>query len=1055
MAVPPTGTVTFLFTDIEGSTLVIQDVGDTRYAQALADHRRLLLETFHASQGYVVETQGDAFLVAFPRARDAVLAAVAGQQALAAHAWPEGAVLRVRMGLHTGEPAHGRDGYVGIDLHRAARICAAAYGGQILVSAATRGLAGDELSSHIGFRNLGEHRLKDLAMPQLLYQVIAADLPSDFPPPRSLNVLPNNLPVQLTTFVGRERDIAEVIRLLSASRLLTLTGPGGGGKTRLALQVAAELLPEYRDGVWLAELATLTDPTFLPQTVAAKLSVREQPGRPPMATLAEYLRSKSLLLILDNSEHVIDTCALLVDELLHTCPGLHILATSREALHIPGEIVYAVPPLSLPEGGRPSIDDLTRSEAGRLFIERATLARPGLALQNEHAATLAQICSRLDGNPLAIELAAARVKVLSIKEIASRLDDLFRLLTEGGRTTLPRHRTLEATIDWSHNLLTEQEKILFRRLSVFAGGWTLDAAEEVCAGDGLEARDVLDLQARLVEKSLVIVESQVEQSRYRMLETIQEYSRGKLSQSGEAIVIGGRHLDWFLSLAERAKNELRGPNQAEWLNRLDADHGNFRVALKQSLIAVATDKGLRLAGALGRFWYRRGHLIEGRKWLESVLARGEGAPASVRAEALYVAGRLATGLSDYDAARAFDEESLRIFREIGDKRGMAESLHALSHVAEVRGDYAAARSLCEESLAIFREIGDRRGIAVVLIDLGRVTHMQGEITQSQPLLDQGMALSREIGERLIIGAALHALAGVRKDRADYTVAQSLLKDSVAIFQQLGDERYIAWSVSGLAAIACSLGKYDEARRLYEDSLRVFGEVGDRHRKAESLQGLGDVMHALGDLAGSRRHYEESLSLYRSLNHTWGSAEVLCHLGSAAIGQGDQAAARSLLEESLRLSQEVGHKRNTGSVLCAFGKLALLAREYGHAASFYREALVLVHGLDEKRGVAACLEGLAAVAVGRGQLDHAAKLYAAAGALREVIGAPLPPAERAETDRSVAALGKVAGASRFGHARSEGRAMTLDQAVACALNDPDATKGPQQTQSPRVELKGGT
>ncbi len=1052
MVALPTGTVTFLFTDIEASTQVIQDVGDARYAQALADHKRLLLEAFHASQGHVIETQGDAFLVAFHGARAGILAAIAGQRALAEHAWPDRAALRVRMGIHTGEPAHVRDEYVGIDVHRAARIGTAAHGGQILVSETTRDLAGDDVAQGIGFRNLGEHRLKDLALPHRLHQVIVADLPSDFPPLRSLSILPNNLPVQLTTFVGRERDMAEVIRLLSGSRLLTLTGPGGGGKTRLALQVAAEILAEYRDGVWLAALATVTDPAFVPHTVATALSVREHPSQRPTATLAEDLRSKNLLLILDNCEHVIGACALLADELLRTCPRLRILTTSREALRIPGEVVYPVPSLTLPDRGRPSVDGLKRSEAGRLFIERATLAQPGFTLQDGEAEALAEICRRLDGNPLAIELAAARVRVLSILQIAARLDDRFRLLTEGGRTTLPRHQTLQAAIDWSHDLLTERERILFRRLSAFAGGWTLAAVEEICAGDGVEGTDVLDLLTRLVEKSLVIAESQVSEVRYRMLETIREYARAKLSHAGEAITVYRRHLDWFLSLAERARLALRRPNEAEWLSRLHADHDNFRAALKTSLTQGTAEEGLRLRVALAGFWYRRGHLIEGRMWLEAALARSEGVRASVRAEALHAAGRLATGLSDYDAAHAFHEESLQIFREAGDNREMAESLHALGRVAEVRDDCAAARPLYEESLAIFRELGDRRGMAAVLIDLGRVTHMQGEITLSRPLLDQGLAISRELGERLIVGAALHALGSAWRDRADYNTARSLLEEGMAIFQQLGDERYIAWSLSGLGAIACRLGKYDEARRHYEDSLRVFREVGDRHRTAESLQGLGDVMLALGDLAAARGHYEESLALYRELEHKWGSADSLGGLGWVSLRRADHAAACSLFEESLRLSQEAGHKRSTGSALCALGKLALLAGEYGQAASRYREALLLLYGLEEKHGVAGCLEGLAAVALGRGRLDHAAKLYGAADVVREVIGAPLPPAERPEHDHALSVARKAAGDTRFDQGWCEGRVLTLDRAFTCALNgDGDVTGA--HNEAPTA-LKGG-
>lgn len=1055
MAELPTGTVTFLFTDIEGSTRVIQDVGDSRYAQALADHGRILREVFEAGQGYVIETQGDAFLVSFHRARDAVLVAVAGQRALAAHAWPDSAKLQVRMGVHSGEPAPAGHGYVGLDVHRVARICATGYGGQILVSQATRHLVGDDLAEDIGFQNLGEHRLKDLTLPLRLYQVIVPDLPSDFPPPRSLNVVPNNLPIQLTTFIGREHEMVEVVHLLSTSRLLTLTGPGGGGKTRLALQGAAEALAEYSDGVWLVELATLSDPAFVPQAVATVLSVREQPGRSHTERLLEYFKDKKLLLILDNCEHVIGACAALAEELLRASPGLRILGTSREALRIQGEVVYAVPSLSLPSRHHFSMDDLKRSEAGRLFIERASLARPGFALQDGDSELLAQVCRRLDGNPLAIELAASRVKVLSVRQIATRLDDMFHLLTEGGRTTLPRHQTLQAAIDWSYDLLTEQEKILFRRLSVFAGGWTLAAAEDVCTGDGIRVGSVLDLLAHLVEKSLVIADPQVWEPRYRMLETIREYSRAKLAQSGDARRVHRGHLDWFLSLAEKAEPELRGQHQLEWLNRLDGEHDNFRVALKTSLAGAGAEESLRLAGALARLWYRRGHLIEGRMWLEAVLARSEASTPLARAKALSGAGRLATRLSDYEAARAFDEESLRIFREMGDHRSTSESLHALARVAEVRGDYTAARPLYEESLEIFRELGDRRGIAVALIDLGRVVHMLGEIALGQSLLEQSLAISRELDERLLTGATLHALGWAWKDRADYVTAWSLLEESVAILQQLGDEGYAALSVSGLAAIACSRGKYEESRRLYEESLRVFGEVAGRARSAESLQGLGDVMCALGDLTTAGSYYERSQAIYKDLKHKWGCAEGLRGLGWVALRRGDHESALAFLKESLRLSEEVGNKRSAGSALCALGRLALLGGEYRHAACCYRDALTLFHRVEEKQGVAGCLEGLAAVAFGSRQLEHAARIYGAASALRDMIGAPLPPADRSEHEESLADLRKVAGASQFDHGWSEGQVMTLEQSFECAMSVEGTIAGPHTPQhSPPAELKGG-
>ncbi len=498
----PTGTVTLLFTDIEGSTQLLHALRD-QYALVLADQRAILRAAFDQWAGCEIDTQGDAFFVAFARATDAVNAVVQAQRNLAAHAWTDGVTVRVRMALHTGEAMLATTGYVGIDVHRAARICSAGHGGQVLLSQTTRDLVEEALPNGVALRDLGEHRLKDLKRPEHVYQLVIADLPADFAPLKSLDAHPHNLPIQLTSFIGREQEMARVKELLEGARLLSLTGSGGAGKTRLALQVAADLIDEFPDGVWFVELAPLTDAGLIPQTVASLLGLREEAGRPVMTMLSDYLRAKTTLLLLDNCEHLIDACAKFADTILHVAPKIKILATSREALGIAGETAYRVPSLSLPPPQLPisNYQSLNQYESVRLFIDRALAVQPDFSVTNANAPALAQICHRLDGIPLALELAAARVKSLSVEQIAVRLDDRFRLLTGGSRTALPRQQTLRAAIDWSHSLLTEEERVLLRRLSVFAGGWTLDAAQAVCGCDPVRADDVLDLLARLVDKS--------------------------------------------------------------------------------------------------------------------------------------------------------------------------------------------------------------------------------------------------------------------------------------------------------------------------------------------------------------------------------------------------------------------------------------------------------------------------------------------------------------------------------------------------------------------------
>jgi predicted ATPase/class 3 adenylate cyclase len=751
-AVPglPTGTVTFLFADIEGSTRLLQHLGD-RYAEVLAGCRRLLRAAYQKRGAEEVDTQGDALFVAFSRAKDAVAAAVAAQRAISAHPWPDGTAVRVRMGLHTGEPLSAETGYVGLDVHRAARICAAGHGGQILLSGTTRELVQNDLPEGISLRDLGLHRLRDLAQSQHLFQVVIPNSPRDFPPLNTLDTLPNNLPRLLTSFIGREREMAEIKQLLSTTCLLTLTGAGGSGKTRLALQVAADLLEQYPDGVWFVELAARSDPALVPLTVASSLGVHEHPRQELTETLVDHLRPKSLLILLDNCEHLLVACARLADGVLRACPNVRVIATSREGLGIGGETLYPVPALPDPDPQRmPPMKDLIGYEAVRLFLERATAVVPTFTITAQNAQAVAQICHRLDGIPLAIELAAARVKALGVDQLVARLDDRFRLLTGGSRTALPRHQTLRAAMDWSFALLTEQEQILLRRLSVFAGGWSLEAAEAICPGDAIEGPDILDLLTRLVDRSLVIVEPRSGEARYHLLETVRQYARDRLLESGEAAGIRIRHQGWFLALAERAEPELRGPSQMIWLERLKTEHDNLRVALEWSKMdANSALLGVRLVGALQWFWFMFMHnYVEGREWLQWALSRATEVPAHTRAKLLTGAGMMAWVLYEHERARALLQESLSLFRRLGDNWAIAFALHHLAHVAVAQGDFGQGTTLFEESLALFRETGDRWGLGLTLTCLGDAAIGQGDYHRAEPLLEESLTLFREAGSGL-------------------------------------------------------------------------------------------------------------------------------------------------------------------------------------------------------------------------------------------------------------------------------------------------------------------
>jgi non-specific serine/threonine protein kinase len=631
-------------------------------------------------------------------------------------------------------------------------------------------------------------------------------------------VTPQNLPRQLTSFVGREKEVADCMRLLQHSRLLTLTGAGGCGKTRLALRLAERLLTNHPGGVWFVDLSPLADPERVPHVVAGAVGVRELPGRSPEQSLCEALASRRALLVLDNCEHVLGACAGLVLALLSSCPELALLATSREGLGVAGEQVYAVPTLSVPPAGvEPSAARLAPFEAVALFVDRAALVQPGFALTDARAPAVAEICRRLDGIPLAIELAAARNRVLGVEEIRSMLDDRFRLLTGGSKTALPRHQTLRATLQWSHDHLEPAERRLFRSLAVFAGGWTLEAAAEVCGAGADAFFEVLDLLARLVDKSLVIVEHQAAgEARYRFLETMRQYALEKLDDEGEGAALRARHLEHFLAVAEAAEPKLWGKDQAAWLTRLEVEHENMNAALAWCERAEGgAEKAVRLAGSLWRFWTIHGHYRLGRIALADALRHaGAGAESPARARALYGAGYLALWQGEGAAARPLFEDSRRISRAQGDRQGEARALSGLGLAAKDQGEYRSARSFYEESLALYRSVDDKRGIAAVLNNLGAIAWAEADFAAAGPLYEEASRFGREAGDADLMVVTLTGVGWVSLKLGDLDVARARLAECVRLVRELGAKLRGAYALEAAAALAKSLGEAGRAARLY-------------------------------------------------------------------------------------------------------------------------------------------------------------------------------------------------------------------------------------------------
>ena len=912
----------------------------------------------------------------------------------------------------------------------------------------------------------------------------------------------SNLPASLTSLIGREGDIAGVHEYLSnpGIRLVTLIGPPGIGKTRLSIEAARAELSDFSDGIFFIALAPLEDPNLIATTIGQTLGLVEATDQSPLKRLKNGIGDKQMLLLLDNVEHLIEQTANLVSDLLSVCPRLKILTTSREALRVPGEWLYPVPPLSTPaETQLQSIDIETAAQfaALSLFAERARAVRPGFTLNVENIRPVGSICAQLDGLPLAIELIAARIRLMSPQVLLSHLSEQFTQYADGMRAVSARQKTLHNAIGWSYGLLTAKEQILFRRLAAFVGGWTLEEAQAVCSDEGLEAKEMPDLLMHLIDKSLIIMPEAKGVSRYHTLETIHQYAREKLWAADEGEMLRQRHLAYFVELAERAEPNLRAFDMVMWLDRLDVELDNIRAALGWALESDI-EAQLRLASALWWFWHIRGHRNEGVDWLErglsiEVVQRGHQPltpdRAMIRGKSLNVAGfllatlghlkreetlseeslamfqklgsrgRLGTAYSflnlgnaarfqgDLKRAKVLLEESLMFFREAGDKFGIAECLDPLASLKRIEGDFDKAKALWTENLFLRKEIGDKDGIAHVLARLGRLAFSQGDLSGSVTNYEESLAVFREVGNEFARGGVLEELALVVQTQGDYEKASKLLEEGLALGRDLGDKLWASHWIRCLAGVAQSQGDYERATLLYEEALILAREVVDPDEIADNLAGLGNVALAQGDYRQAAQQFEAELSLGRERAMNWISALALSNLGRVAWAQGDFELASKRLEEALTISREVGEKNIIGVALYGLGRVLQSQNDYSSAHTHYTESLVLARQLGLRDTIASNLEGLATLCIAQSHMEssplrfenfrRATLLFGAAQTLHPPLLFEMSAAERAEHDQTVASARAALGEEAFVAAMEEGRAMTMEQAIAYALELRDA------------------
>ncbi len=905
----PSGQVTFLFTDIEGSTRLAQDFPESLPA-ALEKHDLILQNAIERNRGFAFEIIGDAFCCSFQKAEDAVKAAVEMQVNLAMQKWDD-AVIKIRIGIHSGNAEWNGKEYMGyITLARSARIMSAAYGEQIIISNNAYSLCSYEFlsSKNISFRDLGERRLKDVIQPIRLFQVLSKGLRENFPPLKTLDVRPNNLPVQLTSFIGREEAMRKIKECLGQTRLLTMTGSGGAGKTRLSLQTGADIIDDFANGVFVAELASLNDPSLAAQTVLNSLGVKEQQGMSAKEMLVTYLEDKEILLILDNCEHLISECSALAELLLSKCPKLKIIATSREALNCQGEMTYRVPSLTLPDASiKNTPEKLSQYEAVRLFIERALMVNKSFRVNIENAPALAQICSQLDGIPLAIELAAVRIRILTLEKICEKLNDRFRLLTGGQRNVLPRQQTLKALIDWSYELLNEKEKMLLQRLSVFSGGWTLEAAEEVCSYEGLYSEEILELLSNLIDKSLVTVNEEQDNVRYKMLETIRQFA---LEKQKDLFTNYKQLSDYFYKLVLSMSDRISGPQQRECLEMLSRDIDNFRTVIKWAT-ENEPNMALKILDEFGKFLEIRGYHTECFLTAKKVLDANTGSDSILIASVSLVAGYCASMTGEFEDANKYLNNALEIYRESGSTEETGHVLNALGLLKFNTGKFDEAKQFYEESYRISEKVNSKNGMANSMTNLGALIESQGNVDLAFDYYEKSLTIYREFGQTHSIARTLANMGTIEYYKGNYEKAISLYEDSYEKFREIGDIDGNMITQLNLGNAYFNLKDFDIAEKYYENCLTLSREFGNKSMIAHSEIRLGDIALSKGELDKAMKIYTDSIKSLNKIEELHKMGNCFRGLGYVNLRLGNCEKAVNMLAISNGLFEKVGVKLPKG------------------------------------------------------------------------------------------------------------------------------------------------
>jgi predicted ATPase/class 3 adenylate cyclase/DNA-binding CsgD family transcriptional regulator len=1036
----PAGTVTLILADVVGSVR-LWELDPSNMRSAIGRMEELATASTSRFKGNqpTEQGEGDSFVAAFSRASDAIACALDIQLSFAKESWPGDLDFQVRMALHTGEAEIDKDGkYSGPSVNRCARLRDLAHGSQTLVSQTTYEVGADALPDQVRLRDLGRHRLRDLARLERVYQLIHPDLPDAFPPLRSLDAIPNNLPLQLTSFIGRGSEVSELMDLLAQNRIVTLTGAGGCGKTRLALHVVAEVIDDYPDGVWWVDLAPISDPEVVAAKVAANLSVRESESEPVTKALIDQLREKHLVLILDNCEHLLSASADLASALLVACPSVRVIATSREPLGVSGEVSYRVPSLSFPKSEDESNGDYSAYESIHLFIERARLVRPKFDINRENAEAIRRICRRLDGIPLAIELAAARTRLLNPTQISEALSGQFDILTGGARNVLPRQRTLEASIAWSYELLDEAERRLLARLSVFSGTFSMQAVEEVCSDETIDRYRVLDLLSGLTDKSLVQVEDNKSESRYRLLEAVRAFALQKLTDFHEASDIRTRHLIHYVALSERAGQELRGRKFADWAAKLTEEIDNLRAAMEWALSSKQEEEHLRITAALLPFWIVRSLYSEVRRTMQAALS-AEVEPA-VRVKALSTAAMISVFADQYKSAHQLGQECVRLAREVGDEHSVGWGLLYLGWA-----EFWLGRGGLENVVEAGRtaaKIPDAVISAHAYFYRGIIEGYMNGLATARPLLEGAITAARASGDEFALSNATFFSGSIHWMGGRFPEARLLLEESVDVSRRIDNRTFLSFALGELGWSVAQQGDYSRAEALTHEALEIARDLSGTVESNARLN-LAFLQWAQGNLDAFDE--EQIVATRNHMKHVglaWFIEGTNWALGAFSLARGKHVQARERLQEA-RESARGKHSFPwvLGHVLDSLGRLSRAEGDFSSAESLFFEAIDVLYRYGDLAGTCDVLESIAGTATELQSLEEAVRLFGAAARLREEIGFVRFPVYRSGYEADVATARASLGEGDFDRRWAEGLALSLEEAVAYASRGRGSRKRP--------------